>query len=437
MYRIYVVFLIFSVFMTGGNVYGQEPLTATEAQITAWIDAHNDESINLLEASVNINSGSLNISGVKAVADQLEKELSAIGLDTEWIQLPADMKRAGHLFARTNGTRGKKIVLIGHLDTVFEPDDAFQHFERNGNWATGPGITDMKSGNIIILQALKALHAVGALKDTRIVVAFSGDEESPGTPVSVTRKALIDAGKWADVALGFEHAMRDEKGEWATVSRRGYTGWCLEVDGKQGHSSQIFTEEAGAGAIFETARILNDFYETVRGDAYLTFNAGTIAGGTEVTAGCDVAAGNFYGKPNVIPGRAVVRGEMRTVSEEQTIRTKAAMQAIVQQHLPVTNATITFDDGYPAMAPTERNLHLYERLSEINQSLGRGPMHILDPLRRGAADISFVAPYADSLAGMGGYGEGAHSPKESFDLSSLPVATKRAALMIYQLSRAN
>jgi glutamate carboxypeptidase len=72
------------------------------------------------------------------------------------------MNRAGHLFARKDGS-GRKFLLIGHLDTVFEADDGFQAFQRDGNIATGPGISDMKSGNVVIVYALKALQAIGAL----------------------------------------------------------------------------------------------------------------------------------------------------------------------------------------------------------------------------------------------------------------------------------
>lgn len=111
------------------------------------------------------------------------------------------------------------------------------------------------------------------------------------------------------------------------------------------------------------------------------------------------------------------------------------MQAIVAENLPLTSATITFRDRYPSMAPTEGNRRLADVLSQINVDLGRGPMDILDPLQRGAADISFVAPYSDSLAGMGAMGEGGHTPNESVELDSIPLAIKRAAMLMYRLSQ--
>jgi glutamate carboxypeptidase len=345
------------------------------------------------------------------------------------------MQRAGHLFGKLNGTRGKKILLIGHLDTVYEPGDAFQNFGREGSKATGPGVEDMKNGDVIIIYALKALQHAGVLDGAQIVVAFTGDEESAGRPLQISRKDLIDAGKWADVALGFESGIDNGGKEWATISRRSSSRWCLEVTGKQAHSAGVFNDRTGAGAIFEAARILNGFYDEVRGEEYLTFNAGTIMGGTEVDGDCDQADGRVFGKTNVVPNRVVVRGGIRTISDQQLERAREAMRVVVAQNLPVTEASITFDEGYPAMAPTEGNQKLRDMLSSINQELGREAMPILDASKRGAADISFVAPYTDGLAGMGAYGKGGHTPNESLDLDSIPVAIQRAAILIYRLSR--
>ncbi len=414
---------------------GVEELDPTERAMVAWSEAHSEEAIELLESLVNINSGTLNAKGVRKVGDILRKELDSLEFETRWVELPKAMQRGAHLFASHQGKRGKKLLLIGHLDTVFEPEDAFQEFVRDGSTATGPGVEDMKSGDVIIIYALKALQHAGVLDGTQIRVVYTGDEEEPGRPLAVSRKELIEAGKWADITLGFESGIDLDGQEWATISRRSSSGWCLEVTGKQAHSSGIFGAETGAGAIFETARILGSFYTEVRGEEYLTFNAGTILGGTEVDGDCEQASGGAFGKTNVVPNRVVVRGGIRTISDAQLQRAQVAMRGVVAQHLPVTDATLSFTEGYPAMAPSEGNRELRNMLSSINQSLGREAMPILDPSRRGAADISFVAAYSDSLAGMGAYGDGGHTPQESLDLDSLPLAIQRAAIMIYRLSR--
>lgn len=437
MNRTVVLTAVSLTFLGGATpVASQRPLTPPEAALARWVDAHSDEATALLERLVNINSGTMNHAGVRAVGDVLRSEMDDLGFRTEWIDLPAETNRAGHLFARRSGDRGQKLLLIGHLDTVFEDDDAFQSFLRvEGDWAEGPGIDDMKSGDVVIVFALKALAEAGFLDGSQITVAFTGDEESPGEPLEVSRRDLIEAGRWADIALGFEGGVRDDVAEWATIARRSSTEWRLEVRGKQAHSSGIFGEDTGAGAIFEAARILSAFYEEVRGEEYLTFNAGAIVGGTDVTYDPEKTRGTAFGKTNVVPNRVVVQGGMRTISDEQTRRARAAMQAVVARHLPLTSAEITFTDGYPAMAPTEGNRRLQEMLSGINVGLGRAPMPALDPGRRGAADISFVATDTDGLAGLGAYGEGGHTPEERLDLSSLPLAIKRAAILIYRLSR--
>ena len=406
-----------------------------EQRMVEWVDANSEDAISLLEETVNISSGTNNHDGVREVGRVMRRELDSLGLQTEWIEMPRDVNRAGHLFGRKEGS-GKKFVLIGHLDTVFEADDNFQGFVRDGDTGRGPGIDDMKSGNVIIVYALKALREISVLDGIPLVVAYTGDEEKSGKPLSISRKHLIDAGKWADIALGFESAIHYDDKDWATIARRSSSGWILRVKGRQAHSSGIFSEDDGAGAIFEAARILNAFYDEVRGEEHLTFNAGTIQGGTDVDYDSQQNRGVTFGKTNVIPRKAVVHGGIRTISQDQLDRAQAAMQMIVAKSLPHTSASIEFFEGYPPMFPTAGNRKLKDELSAINEALGRGPMSELDPSKRGAADVSFVAPYTDALAGLGALGEGGHTPHESLDLTSMSLAIKRAAILIYRLSRA-
>jgi len=410
-------------------------LTADELRMMAWIDANTENAIDLLEETVNISSGTMNPEGVRAVGKVMARELEAAGLSTEWIEMPDDMQRAGHLFGHRYRDGKKKILMIGHLDTVFEADDGFQSYRRDGDTAYGPGVEDMKSGNVVIVYALKALKEIGALDDLSVTVAYTGDEENAGSPLSLSKHDLVEAGKWADISLGFEGGISSDGQDWATISRRSSSNWHLEVTGKQAHSSKIFNESTGHGAIFEAARILNEFDQKVRGEEYLTFNAGTIQGGTDITYDSETNRGTTFGKSNVVPNRVIVDGDMRTISQAQLERARAAMREIVSRNLPLTDAHIEFEDRYPPMEPTEGNRRLHSILSQANEDLGRGPMPIVDPSRRGAADISFVAPYSDSLAGMGAVGEGGHTPDESLDLRSMPVAIKQAALLLYRLTR--
>jgi glutamate carboxypeptidase len=409
-------------------------LNDDEQRIVDWVDANYESAIDLLEETVNIGSGTMNMQGVHDVGMVMVRELDALGLETEWIEMPEDMGRAGHTFGRKLQGKGPNILMIGHLDTVFEADDGFQSYTRDGDVGHGPGVEDMKGGNVVIVYALKALKAIGALDDLSVVVAYTGDEENAGSPLSVSRRDLIEAGKWADISLGFEGGVSYDGQDWATIARRSSSNWYLEVSGIQAHSSKIFNEQVGHGAIFEAARILNGFDEKVRGEEYLTFNAGTIQGGTEVNYEFEQTRGTTFGKTNIIPRKVIVHGDIRTISNEQLERTREAMRAVVADHLPGTDARIVFEDRYPSMAPTDGNRRLQAVLSGVNEDLGRGPMPTLDPLKRGAADVSFVAPYSDSLAGLGPVGKGGHTPDESIDLTSMPIAIKRVAIFIYRLA---
>ena len=409
-------------------------LSEDEQAISDWVDQHQEQAVALLEETVNIGSGTMNHKGVRAVGDVMARELNTLGLEVRWIDMPESVNRAGHLFAKKAGS-GAKFLLIGHLDTVFEADDEFQAFNRSGNIAEGPGISDMKSGNAVIIYALKALAHIGALNDIAVTVAYTGDEEKPGRPLEIARKDLLEAGQWADIALGFEGAITTEGDDWATIARRSSSSWMLEIKGRQAHSSAIFSEAVGAGAINEAARILNAFYTEVRGEYGLTFNAGNIQGGTAVTYEAAANRGTTFGKTNVVPSHTVVHGGIRALSVDQLKNAKQRMQTIVAANLPHTEATLSFDDSYPPMAPTQGNKKLAVALSDVNQDLGRGAMKIWDPLRRGAADIAFVAPYTDALAGLGALGEGGHTPNESLQLDSMALAIKRAAILILRLSQ--
>ena len=408
-------------------------LSKAEKTIQIYVDKHMEEAIDLVEKVVNINSGTLNIDGNKTVGKIFQTELDQLGFNTYWVTYPETVKRSGHLFAEMRGGKGKKIVLIGHLDTVFELDHPFQKFTRDGDTAYGPGVSDMKAGDVSMIYAMKALDNVGVLKNLDLTLVFIGDEEKTGGHPSIVRKELIEAGKWANIGLGFEGAHGLNTG---TIARRSSSSWMLTTTGIQGHSSQIFKDELGYGAIFEAARIVNAFREELVGEEYLSFNPGTIVGGTDIAYDPVTARGTTFGKTNVVSQAATVHGGIRTISTEQLDKAITMMKDIASQNLPGTTAKIEFKTSYPPMAPTKQNYVLLDKLESVNVDLGYGKLEPLDPGKRGAADISFVAPHVDaSLAGMGPDGFGEHSEKEGLDLTSFPKTTTRAAILIYRLTR--
>jgi glutamate carboxypeptidase len=411
------------------------PLSELERRLAASVEARSEEAIALLERTVNINSGTLNPAGVRRVAEVMRPEFEALGFEVRLVDL-TEVARGPHLVAERRGDRGKRLLLIGHLDTVFEEDSPFQRWERlDENTARGPGANDMKGGNIVILYALRALHEAGVLDGTTITVVLTGDEENPGRPLEISRRDLLAAAERSDVALGFETGSRAAEHHYAVVARRSSSVWRLDVEGRGAHSSGVFRDAVGSGAIYEAARILNAFHEELRGEEYLTFNPGVILGGTDVSFDAGEARGSAFGKNNVVAERAVVTGDIRTISDEQLERTRERMRAIVARHLPRTSAEIAFTDGYPAMSPREENLELLRRFDEISRALGAPAVEPFDPGGRGAADISFVAPLIPGLDGLGPFGAGAHTVQETVDLGSLVLATQRAAILIHRLTR--
>ena len=407
-------------------------LTELENRIIAIAERDKEPAIQLLAKTVNINSGTMNHQGVKAVGDVFAEEFQRLGMETTWHDM-SEVNRAGHLFAETRGEGASRcLLLIGHLDTVFKDDSPFQTFVRDGDHATGPGVNDMKGGDVVILYALKALKEVGVLDDLNLIVALIGDEEKSGNPKSISRYHLVEASKRCDIALGFEIATGLNA---ATVARRGSSGWRLDVTGKRAHSAGIFNEEVGSGAIFEAARILNEFHEQLTGEEYLTFNPGVILGGTDVDYDPAQNKGDTFGKTNVVSQSVVVHGGLRTISPAQEASARARMKAIAENnHLPKTSAKITFQDGYPSMPPTEGNLAVLANLSGVSVDLQQGEVVAYDPGKRGAADVSFVAGYVDVIDGVGAEGNGAHTPDESIDLGTLPLLIQRAAILIHRLS---
>jgi glutamate carboxypeptidase len=411
--------------------------------MAATIDAHLVEDEQLLERVVDINSGTMHLAGVEAVKDVLAPKFEALGFKVRWVPMQAQTQRAGDLVAehkcpQGEGHCGKRLLLIGHMDTVFEPSSSFQKYSivpgTDGKVATGPGIADMKGGLVIMLAALRAMKDAGALDRAEIRIVLSGDEERTGAPFELARRDMIDAAKHSDVALEFEPSARLNGQDSVSIGRRSSTTWHVETSGLSGHSSQIFGERLGYGAIFEMARILDAFRRELPEDG-LTFSPGLLLGGATAELNSDVTGGSATGKANVIAPTALAIGDIRTLSNQQTERAEAKMRAIVAEHLPRTDAKITFDEGYPAMAETAGGRELLRQWNEASVALGLGPVAEGGVMTRGAGDIAFVAPYVAGLVGVGMLGEGYHAEGEKGYLDSLAPQAKRDAVLMERLTR--
>jgi glutamate carboxypeptidase len=409
-------------------------MNAKESALVRHVDASEQASIAVLEQIVNVNSGTMNFAGVRKVGDMLRPRFEALGFKVTWVD-GTPFGRAGHLVA-TRAGRGPHVLLIGHLDTVFEPDHPLQKWQRvDANIARGPGTSDMKGGIIVGLAALDALRAAKLLDSLQVTVVLHGDEEDSGRPLELARRDLIEAAKAADIAIGLENAANDPK--TAVTARRSSTGWVVNVKAKSEHSSQIFADEVGAGAAYELGRILNGFYQEVRGAEFVTFNPGLIASSTQVNFKREPLGATLSGKNNIIAPVAIASGDLRTLTAQELEETRAKMRKVVENgNLPHTSAEISFTDSYPPMAPTEGNRKLLSMYDAVSRDLGFGPVTEVNPRNAGAADISFAADHVEmAIDGLGLLGGGSHTPEEFADLRTYKIQTQRLAVLLYRLSK--
>jgi len=416
--------------LLAGSVRAQA-LTKSEQALRIWIVAHREEQIGLLQRMVDLPSGTLNVTGVRAVGALYRAQLEALGFKTHWVDMPPEMHRGGHLVAdhaaKQRVPGAKRLLLIGHFDTVFEGEG--QRFVRADSIARGAGTSDMKGGDAILLYALKALAAGGQLDQMDVTVVITGDEEATGRPLDIARRPLIDAAKRTDIALSFEGGNR----EFASISRRGASGWILRVSARQGHSAGVFGP-GGFGAIYELARILTAFRERLAGQPGLTFNPGIVAGGADLSVDTSGYSYAVSGKTNIIAPTAIARGDLRFITEGQKDSARAVMREIIARNLAGATAEITFEDSYPAMPITPAGEALLAQYDTVSRAMGYPQVGALDATRRGAGDLSFVAPYIPGLDGLGALGSGAHSPQEVAHLPSLVMQTERAAVLMARLA---
>lgn len=407
------------------------------------VDRNNAANLKLLDTLVNTNSGTMNQPGVIAVKDIVAPRFEQLGFHIEWHPMAEVTHRAGDLVAvhacpRGEGKCGKRLLLIGHMDTVFEPDSSFQKYALEaglgGTVASGPGIADMKGGLVVMLAALTAMKDAGVLDQAEVRIVLDGDEERPGEPVERARQDLVDAGKQSDVALEFEPSSLQNGEDTVSIGRRSAITWHIDATGVSGHSSHIFGDKLGYGAIYELTRIIDAFRRELPENG-LTYNVGLLLGGATAQANAKQTGGEATGKSNVIAPAAVAIGDLRTLSNDQTTRVEQKMRDIVAQHLPKTNATLTFSESYPAMAETDASRELARQWSDASVALGLGPVSVAGVMTRGAGDIAFVAPSVPGLVGVGIIGAGSHAEGESAQLDSLPRQAKRNALLMERLIR--
>lgn len=413
----------------------QAALTRDERALVRTISSREPAARALLRRAVEQNSGTMNPAGVRAVGAMFQPEFERLGFTARWID-GTSWQRAGHLVAERRGRPGAvRVLMIGHLDTVFEPDSPFQQWHALGDTAArAPGASDMKGGIVIMLLALEALREARTLDRLDVTVVLTGDEEKPGAPIELARADLLHAARQADLALGFEDGDGDPR--HAVVARRGSGSWWLRVHGNPSHSSQIHQPRVGEGAIFGAARLLRAFRDSLAHETMLTFNPGVIVGGTEARLDRAAARGTAFGKTNVVAESTLVTGDLRPLTLAQRESAKAVMRRITEAGGPGVSAAIEFEDGYPPLAPSDGNRWLLSCYDAASRDLGLGPVTATDPRDAGAADISFTAGLTPrALDALGLKGRGGHTVQETADLRTLTTQSGRVAVMLHRIAR--
>ena len=395
-------------------------LSPAERDIVSRLETREPQMLAELESWVAMNSGSANQAGLQAMANQLEQDLGALGFETRQQQLdPVEFpglepRPAGPIVIGSLGPDPAPVrfLLVGHYDTVFEPDHPFSASkglgERDGR-LRGPGVADMKGGLLVMFEVLRALRASGDLARARWTVLLNGDEEtgSLGSRDWIEREA-----RRADYGVGFE-AAREAGGRGG--SRRGGGQCSLSVRGVAAHAGSA--HRRGHSAILELARkvvMIEALTDYSRG---VTLNVGVIAGGT---------------KRNVVPDRASAWIDLRYDKPEEGQRIRAEIERIAAlQPDPATRSELWGRLHRPPKLASPQVHELLARHRSAAEALG---LDWPDPHHAGGGtDGSLMGAVGlPTLDSMGVIGSNAHTDGETAIRSSL---TERAALASLLLRR--
>jgi glutamate carboxypeptidase len=366
-----------------------------------------------LEAMVGIDCGSYTPAGVNQVADAVGKALAELGANVERIgHRPSRRERQlGDLVIGHLEGSGPRLLLIGHMDTVFEPGTAAERpFRIDGQRATGPGVSDMKGGLLAGLHALAALHAIGVRPSVTFV---ANPDEEIGSPFSTPHIRRLARAHDAALVLECARANGD-----IVSARKGIADYEITLTGRAAHAG--VEPEKGRSAIVEAAHQVLALHALNGRWPSVTVNAGVIEGGT---------------RPNVVAAMCRMELDVRASSSSEFDRAAAEVKAIVTRPtLDGVRAELRQVAFHPPMERTQANARLAELAIAIAGELGFG---LQDTLTGGASDANTTsAAGLPSLDGLGPIGGDDHSADEWLDLSSVVPRTTLLAGLIGRVGEA-
>jgi glutamate carboxypeptidase len=377
-------------------------MTTRRDAILGWLSGHEREMIGFLEALVNQDSGTYDRAGTNRVGDVLAGSLADLGFAVERVAQP---EFGDHLVARRPGDgRGRSLLCVGHMDTVFSAGTAAARpFRVEGERATGPGVVDMKGGLTVLIFALRALAATGSQPFQKLgcSVAVNSDEEI-GAPTS--RGIFEDLAARHSAAIVLEPARPN--GE-CVIGRKGVGHYRLEVFGRQAHAGS--QPELGINAIWELAHKICAMQALSDAERGTTVNVGVVRGGE---------------RPNVVPDRASAEVDLRIWTVAEADRVTAAFRAIAERAtVPGATAALAGEISSPPWQTGEGTRRLLGLLNEAGSSLG---LSFAGVTTGGGSDGNRTAQIIPTLDGLGPVGSKMHSPEEYLEIPSL---LQRAALL--------
>jgi glutamate carboxypeptidase len=297
---------------------------------------------------------------------------------------------------RTPGDGGRRVLLVGHMDTVFPDGTASERpFRIEGETAYGPGVSDMKGGLLGGLYAVQCLQAMGFDDFERITYVCNPDEEI-GSPFS--GPTILERARDADVCFVLEGAR--ENGDIVS-SRKGVADFLAHIRGRAAHAG--VEPERGRSAILQAAHATVALHELNGKSPGVTVNVGTVQGGI---------------RPNVVPERCEMRVDVRAPTVAGFQEAVATVQAILtQRFVPDVEVQVESQGGFPPMEKTEATTRLVEKAKGIAAELG---FELKDAATGGASDANPVAGLGvPTLDGLGPIGGADHAPGEWLDLGSV------------------
>jgi len=382
---------------------------AYSGKIMQALDSRETEMLDLLEKLVNIDSGTYLKAGVNRIADIIAPKLGQLGFDVERLS-QADF--GDHLLARKGGSAAKRLLCIGHMDTVFPDGEAKRRpLRTEGDNAYGPGVIDMKGGIVVLLYSLQALmEADPNLYRSLDLAVILNSEEEIGSPTSTPY--IIREAKKADTVCVLEPAR--PKGQ-VVIKRKGVGKYCLTVHGKAAHAG--VQPEMGISAIEEMARTILELHALTDFEDGLTVNVGVITGGS---------------RSNIIAEQAYAEIDVRAVDQAQMDHAEKELNRVCRPHRDGIRMELTGGIEFPPMLKTQRSLELLRLVQEAGREVGAD---IDEMFTGGGSDGNNTSHYAPTIDGLGPQGTGAHSPDETLIVPSLLKRSKVLALFVEKWQR--